>query len=254
MVWKRLLALSACFVGMVSAAMSDTILVVATSEHPPYVSERPEQSFLTDLFLEIGKQMGVTFDFKYMPWRRCEIAVENHSAWAAVPYVPTPERTQKFVFSAPLYSKQTKFFYYSVDGKRKTIPFATLSDLKAYRIGGVLGYFYETMFRNADLQVDYVSQEEQNFRKLQTGRVDLVPALDFLGWHIIGKIFPPEEQIRFFTLERPLQVGDNYLMTSRDYPDSELWLGRFNNALRNVKESGVYQKIATKHGLVLDRK
>lgn len=249
--WKQFLILSVCLLGCASTGMAETTLIIATGELPPYVSERPEESFLTDLFQEVAKEMGVTVTFQFLPWKRCEAYVEDLKVWAAIPYVPTPEREKKFDFSKPLYLKETKFFYYSPDGKPKHIPYAELSDLKHYRIGGVRGYFYEPMFREAGIPLDFVNQEEQNFRKLQDERVDLVPALETLGWHMIKKLFPPEEVEKFFTLEKPLDVGANYLMMSKQYPDGQQLLAQFNAALKKIQESGVYQHIAEQHGLVL---
>ena len=249
--WKQFLILSICLIGCASIARSEPVLIIVTGELPPYVSGQPGESFLTDLFPAIAKEMGVTFEFKFFPWKRCELYVADLKAWAAIPYVPTPEREQQFDFSEPLYSKKTKFFYYSPDGKQKNIAYEKLTELKNYRIGGIRGYFYESMFLEAGLQVKYVTEEEQNFKKLQAGRVDLIPALDTLGWHMISKLFPPEEQKNFFTLEKPLHVGANYLMTSKHYPDGQKLLAQFNAALKKVQENGIYQHIAAKHQLIL---
>ena len=249
--WKQFVLLCIFLFGFISTGAAETTLTIATGELPPYVSEQPENSFLTDLFAEIAKEMGVKLEFKFLPWKRCEKYVEELKACAAIPYVPTPERVQKFDFSEPLYTKQTKFFCYSPDITKKSIVYKELSDLKNYRIGGVRGYFYEKIFLDAGLNVDLVTTEEQNFRKLQAGRVDLIPALETLGWYMISKLFPPEEVEKFFTLEKPLDVGANYLMMSKQYPDAQNLMAKFNAALKAVKDSGVYQQVAKKHGLVL---
>jgi polar amino acid transport system substrate-binding protein len=68
---------------------------------------------------------------------------------------------------------------------------------------------------------------------------------------MIRTLFPPEEVEKFFTLEKPLHVGANYLMTSKQYPDGQNLLARFNAALKTIQENGVYQHIADQHGLVL---
>lgn len=249
--WTQLLVLSAWVLGVASTGLAETTLIIATGELPPYVSARPENSFLEDLFHEVAREMGVTFEFQFMPWKRCEQAVEELNVWGTIPYVPTPERESKFDFSEMLFKRQAKFFYYSPDGKPKNIVYAELTDLKNYRIGGIRGYFYEGEFLEAGLQVEYVKEEEQNFKKLRTGRVELIPAEETLGWYMIKKLFPPEEKGKFFTLEKPLSVGASYLMTSKRYPDGQKLLAQFNAAMKTIKDSGVYQNIAKKHGLVL---
>ncbi|MHC1728271.1 MAG: substrate-binding periplasmic protein [Syntrophobacteraceae bacterium] len=246
----RVLILSLCVIGFSCKGLAVTTLVIATGEHPPYVSENQKESFMTEVLHEVAHEMGVRFEFRFMPWKRCELAVEKLEAWGAIPYVITPEREKKFDFSERLYNKQSKFFFYSRSGTYKQIPYADLSDLKGYRIGGVRGYYYEQAFLEAGLDVEYVTAEELNFRKLQAGRVDLIPAEVVLGFHIIRKLFPLEVG-NFFTLSKPLDASGNYLMTSKQYPDSQNLLTKFNVALKKIKGNGVYQRILDKHAVVL---
>ena len=248
---KQLLMLSVCVFGYAATGAAEMTLIIATGENPPYVSERPEESFLTDIFLEVAKEMGVMFDFQFMPWKRCEASVEELKAWGAIPYISTPERQKKFYFSEELFYRQSKFFAYSPDGRHQQIPYAALSDLKGYKIGGVLGYYYEQPFLEAGLDVDFVPTEEQNFRKLNAGRVDLIPADEVLGWHLIKTLFPPKEAGNFFTLEKPLNESGIFLITSKRYPDAQNLLANFNSALRKIKENGVYQGVLKKYKLQL---
>lgn len=233
-----------------AAARAETVLTIATGELPPYVSAQPQQSFLTDLLHEVGHQMNVRFRLVFMPWKRSERYVEEKRVWAAVPYVPTPERNVRFYFSAPLYPKKTVFFYYSASGRPKQISYQQLHELRGYRIGTVRGYFYEKMLQEAQLSLSFSSGEEQGLGMLHAGRIDLLPALETTGWYLVGKLFPTERQ-HFFTVDKPLDVGANYLMTAQDYPNGQQLLQRFNTALQAVKSNGSYQRIARKHGLVL---
>lgn len=248
--WRLLLILIVCVIGFSSKVSAETTLVIATGELPPYVSENKNESFLTEVLDEVAREMGVKFVFKFMPWKRCELALENQDAWGAVPYVQTPERGKKFYFSDKLFNRQAKFFSYSPDGKRKQIPYAGLSDLKGYVIGGVRGYYYEQPLLQAGLQVELVTTDEQNFRKLKAGKVDLIPSDEVVGFYIIKKRFPLEAG-NFSTLSTPLDASGDYLMTLRKYPDTQGLLAKFNAALKKVKENGVYQRILDKHGIVL---
>ena len=236
--------------GMAAQAAAP-VLVIATNEAPPYVSEDPQNSFLTDLLEEVAKEMGVTFEFRFMPWPRCELAVDELQVWATMPYVPTPERNSKFLFSQSLFAKQTLLFYYNPSGVEYPKTFQRLSELKPYRMGGVRSYYYEALFAQAGLALDLATNEEQSFRKLRAGRVDMVPAVDIVGWDMIHKIFPKEEQANFHTLDTPLSVGNNYLMTSPRYPDAQGLMERFNDALAEVRRKGVYRSVAQRHGIIV---
>jgi polar amino acid transport system substrate-binding protein len=235
----------------VTAQAAPQVLVIATNEAPPYISENPQNSFLTDLLGHVAREMGVAFEFRFMPWPRCELAVDNLQVWATMPYVPTPERNSKFLFSQSLFAKQTLLFYYNPNGAHFPKTFQRLSELKPYRMGGVRSYFYEALFAQAGLSLDLANTEELSFLKLRAGRVDMVPAVDNTGWDIIRKNFPVQEQADFHTLETPLAVGNNYLMTSPRYPEAQALMERFNDALAEVRREGIYKDVAQQHGLIV---
>lgn len=247
-IYRRLFILCACVIAFASNGLAETTLVIATGELPPYVGENQNESFLTEVLQAVGREMDVRFEFRFMPWKRCELAVEKLEAWGAIPYVRTPEREVKFHFSEKLFDIQSKFFYYSPKGMQKQIPYAELSDLKGYVIGAVRGYFYEKWFIDAGLHVEFAATEEQNFQKLQAGRVDLIPADQLVGLHIIRNRFPREAG-NFFTISRPLLMSGDYLLTSKQYPDTQNLLARFNSALDKVKKNGIYKGILVKHGV-----
>ena len=248
--WRFLLGGLLAVCALVTQAATP-VLLIATSELPPYVSAKPQDSFLTDLLPLVAREMGVRFEFRFMPWPRCELAVEDQQVWATMPYVPTPERDKKFLFSDPLYAKRTVLFYYSDNAGSFPHTFEHLDELKGLKIGGVRGYYYEELFTKAGLQLDLANSEELSFKKLRAGRVDMAPAVEPVGWDVIRKGFPAEEQANFKVLDTPLSVGHNYLMTSRDYPDTERLLARFNDALAKLRRTGVYQQVAERHGIAV---
>jgi len=247
--YRHFFILCSCVIAFTSNALAETTLVIATGELPPYVSKDPKQSFLTEVFQEAGREMGVTFEFRFMPWKRCEIAVEKLEAWGAIPYVRTPEREMKFYFSEKLFERQAKFFYYSPSATPKQISYAQLADLKGYRVGGVRGYYYEKWLVDAGLNVEFVTTDDQNFLMLKAGRVDLIPSDEVVGFHIIQNRFPSETG-SFFTIAKPLDASGDYLMTSKQYPATQKLLAKFNLALKKIKENGVYKSILVKRGVV----
>ncbi len=237
-------------IGYSAQGLAETTLIIATGELPPYVSTNPKESVMTEALHEVAYEMNVKFVFRFMPWKRCESAVEELEAWGAIPYVLTPEREKKFYFSDKLFNKEARFFYYSRKGTPKQIHYAGLSDLKGYIIGGVIGYYYEQSLLEAGLNVEFVTADEQNFWKLRAGKVDLIIADEVVGSYIVRKRFPLEVG-NFFTLSKPLDEIGDYLMTSKEYPDTEKLLTKFNMALKKIKGNGVYQRILDKHGVVL---
>ena len=249
---KRIVLISGLVLSIASGVFAQTEeLTIVTGELPPFTSANPEESYLTEVLQEVGKEMGVTFTIKFLSWKRCVQQVERLQAWGAFPYISNPEREQKFFFSDRLYSAQAKFFYYSPDGKKKDISYTELQDLKPYRIGGVRGYFYVKALEDAGLQFELVANEEQNPRKLAVGRIDFIIMNETVGWHLIKKLFPPDKVKNFGTLEKPYTEFNSCVMTSKSYPNTQEFLTRFNAALKTVKETGIYQRIIEKYGVTV---
>jgi len=248
----RLVVAVLCFLALPLIARAEETLVIATNIYPPYVNEDVENSFLPELFDEIGKQMGVRFRIEILPWLRCEQSVEDHAAWGAIPYRKTDVREQHFAFSDPIYLQDSHFFAYDATGVKPRYSYSDLTDLRGLRIGGIHGYYYESWFEEVGLDMDFAHSEEQNLRRLKAGRIDLFPSATTLGWYQIRALFPPEEVANFYTLENPLIDGAGlHLMTSPTYPDNDALLVRFNAALQTVKSSGLYAQLVEKHGLTL---
>lgn len=243
--WKQILILCLCLIGFSSNVFAETKLIIVTGEIPPLISRQPENSFLTEIFQAVEKEMGVSFVFKFLPWKRCELHIKKLKAWGAIPYVRTPEREKTYDFSERLFETGSKLFGYTSERKMKNISYTELSELKKYKIGGVRGYWYEKMFNDAGIKLELVTNEDQNLKKLRAGRIDFAPLDETAGWHMIRSLFP-EESGNFFTLTKPLRVKDSFLMTSKQYPDGQELLTRFNTALKKIKENGVFQKISDK--------
>jgi polar amino acid transport system substrate-binding protein len=247
---KQIVFLYLCVIGISSTVFAETTLMIATGELPPITSEQPDNSLLTDVFQALGNEMGVKFVFQFLPWKRCELYVEELKVWGAIPYVRTPAREQKFNFSESIYKNATKLFGYSAEGMMKSIFYNRLGELKNYKIGGVRGYWYEKRFHDAGIKLEYVADEKQIVKMLRTQRIDLAPLGEASGWHMINTLFPKENK-KFFTAMPPLLEKKIFLMTSKQYPGGHKLLNEFNMALRKIKENRVFQNILDKHRIVV---
>lgn len=224
-------------------------LVIATDEYPPYISADPQQSFISDLFQHVGQEMGVTFRFRFFPWKRCVAALDAGEVWAVAPFVPTPERRQRYLLSDTLYARKAKFFYYDNRSHDWPVGYKSLNELHGYRIGGVAGYWYESMFKAAGIQLDFAVNDLGNFRKLQVGRFDLAIVDENVGNYLARTRFS-QQTSRFRSLDTPYYVSENVLMLNRS-PANMALLARFNRALDRLRKSGVYDDIVNRHKLAL---
>jgi len=235
----------------IPAAAKAEPIKLATGEWAPYVSESLEKKgFLMEIISEVFKEMHLEADYVFYPWRRCYESVVMGKVWAAFPYSYTKERAEEVLFSDKITFSVTRFFTHKTSKgyqlAEKPGSYNTLSDLKPYRIGGVIGYFYEQDFNRAGLHMDYVSKEIHAIEKLIMGRIDFFPVNELVGWYIIKNNFSNHAE-RFSVLEKPYSTNDLNLIVSKKYPDAINLLKRFNAALEIVKDRYIYKSILERY-------
>ena len=222
---------------------------LTTSEYLPYTTEYTENhGYCTQIVNTVVKNMGITPVFKFYPWKRGQLNVKSGKVWATFPYSKNPEREQEYWFSRqPLFVGKVRFFY-NRDYLAQGVTWQTLKDLKPYRIGGVRGYWYENDFGKAGLVVEYTNHTGQSLKKLKTGRIQLFPLNEQVGWYLIDQSYP-EYKNRFGVLEKIFELSPSYLMVSKSYPDAGRLLKQFDDAFEELKKSGGYQDILERNGI-----
>ncbi len=227
-----------CIVIFHSPVFSAEKVIFATGEWIPFTSANLENyGQFTTIVNIVCKEMGVEPEYRFYPWRRCYDSVLKGRVWAAFPYSHTNERAKEVWFSNLLSCSKSVFFYYEHD-KIKQYQFNKLNDLKNYKVGGVIGYYYEEMFKDAGLAIDYVNKEISGLEKLKLGRIDLMPFNESVGKHLIRNHFTNETD-KFKTLSKPLDISPLHLIASKTYSGSDVLLDRFNKAIKRCVEKGL---------------
>lgn len=227
-----------------SAGRGAERLVVATGEWAPYVSEQMEdKGFMIQILSDAFDVMGVEVEYVFYPWRRCYESVTAGRVWAGFPYSRTKEREGEVLFSDVISYSITKFFVYGNSGPDR---YKGLESLKSFRIGGVIGYFYEADFKRHGLNVDYASKEISAVEMLMMGRTDALPLNELVGWRLIQNHFSKKSQ-GFRVLEPPYSKDDLHLIVSRRHPGGKDLLNRFNDALRQVKDDYIYEGVLERY-------
>jgi len=220
-------------------------LGIWTQEWPPYVIKNdPVHGLTGEILMKALDAVGLEAHFFFEPWIRCETMVRSGFGFAAFPYSVTPERQQFALFSKPLITSSTVFFY--MQDKLGYFDYKGPDSLKPYRIGGTKGYFYESMFKQAGLFVDYAVKLESAFKKLHLSQVDLVPENEIVGWRVIEQLFPNHAN-SFRASRTPLKSDFLCLMVSKKYPGSENLLKQINAGLYKIIKDGAYGAILEKY-------
>ncbi len=221
-------------------------IVIATGEWAPYTSKDMEKNgFLTEIVTEVFREMRAEPKYIYYPWRRCYDSVKNGKIWAAFPYSPNGKRKREVIFSDKISQSATTFFIYGDGKKFETFRYEKPGDLKNYKVGGVIGYFYEEIFKKSGLKIDYAPREKNALEKLVMERTDILPLNELVGWYLIRKHFKDKAE-NFKVLETPFSKNDLHLIASRQYPTSRGNMERFNNSkvktgsIQNVGRSQIY--------------
>lgn len=242
-----LLLIGILFLGSNKAFAQPQEITLATGEWPPYTSESLEgYGVFTEIVSAVFKEMGLKPVYKFLPWKRAEKMVETGEVFAAFPYVVTDKRQESYEFSKRVALSTGRFFYCT---KRfpQEVPYGSLSDLKPYKVGGVRGYWYESLFNKALLETDFVDSEKQIIKMLYMQRVDLVALDELVGWHLIRQLYSQDVQL-FKTLDKPLNQSGLHLLVSRTYQDAPALTKQFDAALELIRQKGIYHNILRRYG------
>jgi len=228
-----LLVATPCFAG-------DPVVLV-TNEYMPYVNTSLRESgFITEVVVAAFKEVGVETKIEFRPWRRCAMLVEDGKVFGAFPYAVTKKRQKYAWFSDSVWECRNVFFY--LKGRLGDYDFTNLEALKRFRIAGTSGNYYEEIFEEAGLRVDYAPGEASGVRKVWEMRTELFAEDELVGWSLISRIFPDHRHL-FGSTPTPWNVNPQTVMVSKKYPGSRELMEKFNEGLKTIRENGTYQAI-----------
>jgi polar amino acid transport system substrate-binding protein len=219
---------------------------LASIEYPPYTSDKLKNGgYLTEIIVEAFKIEGYQIEITYLPWARA-LRLTQEGQYDGLTDMWYREKREKwFIFSPPISANEVVFF------KRKGYPFAFTSyeNLKPFRIGVVRGYANPPEFEKERpvLQVQEVTDEFINLKKLIRGRIDLAIMDKRLGIYTLASKLPdyidyiePSETV---LKHDPLHVG-----FSRMVNGIQLKVEAFKRGLEKIKKNGTVDKIIVRHG------
>ncbi len=220
-----------------SPATEDKLLIV-TGEYIPYVGEELEyQGFLTRLIEESMKNCDVEYEIKFYPWARCREMVESGLAWASYPYGHSALNDEAFLFSNKIYSTKHKFYYLKDNKKfqQNALNYDSIDDFGDFVFGGANGYWYGNRRDIIALGVkpEWAKNTDGLLKMLYSGRIDFMIEDELVCEEAIKRLFPKDVDA-FATLQAEAKLQDYYLIVSKKYPDSQMYLEQFNEGLKET--------------------
>lgn len=218
---------------------------LSTLDWPPYIGEKlTSQGFVAEVVTKAYAQEGYDVELTYLPWARVVAMAKSGEFDGYLPEYYSESLKKDFLISDPYPGGPLVFF----KRKGENISFNSLEDLKPYTIGVVRGYVNTEEFDNASyLKKDAVRDDLTNIKKLVAGRIDLMVADKFVGYHIIDTKFPKAKG-KLDIIEKVLEEKDLYLCISKKTPGASKKIEAFNKGLEKIKTSGKLKEVLAKHG------
>lgn len=225
---------------------AESRLEIVTDPWPPYAYEQNGQAVGTDVdtALAVFKQMGIHAEIKLLPWKRCLAMVENKQADAILAASITEERKAFLHFPIEPVSTGVTVFFKRKGEDINTIDLSNTGDL---RTGAMLGYKYCQELDESPLikNAARVSELEQNFNKLLLERLDLIVAVESVGF-FKAQAMGISDKIEVVPAARFCE-GGNYLAFAKKPGNDEL-SEKFGQALLQFKQTSAYRRILQKYG------
>ena len=226
-----------------SLLYSQETVRITNGEWPPFFSEELKHGGVTShIVSEAFALEGINVRYGWFPWARALANAKTGDWDASIGWGKTPESEKDFILSDPILEGKIVFFHL----KDYSLDWETLDDLKGIKIGAVIGYNYSVEFieaeRAGEITVERIGSEEQNFRKLLSGRIDVFVSNVDVGYAVLNKHFSDEEHDRITYHSTPYKINELHLLFSRKNKKSYRLLASFNRGLQELKNQGLYDQ------------
>ena len=227
------------------ASQAETVVTISSGEYPPWTGQALKQGgFVNHVITEAFKRQGYRVQFSYFPWKRSYESAKQGQFDATSYWYASTERALDFYYSEPVSTEKLVFFHLKINPMPD---WQSFDDLKDYQIGATRGFTYTEEFWQAAndkrINVQVVTSDLQNLRKLLKGRIDLFPTTLFTGHNLILHEFDPSLAPLFTFHPKLLAETRGHLLFSKKRPGTSELLEAFNKGLAELKKEGLYSEL-----------
>lgn len=225
-----------------SAQAQPASVELVTGEYPPFSSEdAPAMGVLSEVVVAAFQDQGVSTQVRFMPWQRGYMETRNGLHTGTFPYVKNEERQRDFWFSQPLYPDVVRIFVLA--DADPTLGWAGQSVCvpQGYNIARVAPFI-----ENQQARMERPPDMLNCFQMLQRGHVRAVWCSEMVAEFVTRDLRREGLRLKPLTLglEYPVEL---YLIISRQLPQAQQWIERFNTGLARIQKNGTYGKILVRH-------
>lgn len=223
---------------------AEQLSLVTGEDYPPYVDARaPGGGVAVQLVRQVVQRMGATAEIDTAPWRRGYEETLRGRYDATFPYVRTPEREGDYLYSDPLIQAQPAIFMAAA----RRFTYRSVADLKGRRVCTPLGYAPAPQVRAL---LDHNEAERVTAPSvaacpglLVAGRADYFIQDQRIGLAVVAKAGLTREVIA--APGAPFGTQELHVIVPRSRAGAADLIGRFNAALRQLRNSDDYDRLLT---------
>ena len=240
---KRYIVLFLLFIFSCTVSQAKDRLLVVTDEWAPFVFQENKvlKGFDYEVMMGVFSMMGYEVDFQILPWKRCVYLINQQQADAILDIGLNEQREKTMYFPEEKLSESSSVLFH-LQGKQ--YKYENIHDLQGLKIGTIHGYEYSKEFSEANyFTKEPVETEEQNFRKLLLGRIDLFLVNKNVGLYNAKKI-GILDKVNF--ISQPVSGGDIFIAFSHKEGHEKL-TQEFSKHLKKYKMSDEFKSIMKKY-------
>jgi len=234
----RILWLCICLWLSAAPALAEDVRLT-NGEWPPYLGQTlPHQGIASRIVAEAFALEGITVQWDFYPWARSLMLAQRGQRAGTAVWLRSEQRDKDFYVSDPVVDSSFFLFH----RKDHPLNWTTVHDLKGLQIGGAIGYDYGSAFQQAEadgsLSVRRQTNEELGLRQLLAGRIDVFPMDKTVAFDMLHQHFSAAERAQLTFSPKPLRSDTLHLMLSRAVPGNAELIERFNQGLKQLRDSG----------------
>lgn len=232
----------------------ERVVFITNGEWPPFTSKSlPFYGAASQVVKEAFRLVGVRVQFEFYPWARAFHLAKSNIKWiGTMPWMKTDERQQVFLYSDVLMTIEGVFFYLEERG----FDWKEWDDLRRLVVGETTGYAYGPDYAAAKEKGIFStfssSDDVVKFKRLLNKRIDVVPIAKEVGQFLLHKHFHRADVARVTFHPKPVFREKYHLLLKKTDPRSKPLLAKFNQGLKKLKSTGLYQKIVNPEWVIPD--
>lgn len=215
-----------------------------TEENLPFNYTDPRSGKIigigTEVVEQIFKRAKLQYSITLLPWVRAYNGALKEANTCVFMTAKTEEREPQFKWVGPFL--EVEWIVYGRSGATHQI--SSIEDLKKLRLGGYIGDGPTVFLQGKGLELDLVSDDTLNLKKLQAGRIDA-----WVSNNVRGPLLAKKQGIPDLRKLLTLKVIAHYVACHKQTDDSVI--KTLNQELKNLKSTGQIEKLVSKYSKLL---